>query len=232
MLCLALGALEQHGPHLPLNTDLLIAEAVTAALLERFGDAFDMWQLPSLAIGLSPEHAWAPGTLTFSVDGFNGYMRDLARSVTHSLPARKLLLVNGHGGNRGILQALLYELQDDFQLEICVLHPLALVREHIPSSVPEIHGGKDETSLMLAIAPATVRTDLITRAPAAPDLDAIKKIVTDAGTTWAWRSNDARIALDGVTGDPRAASAAFGHEILARIVEAAEPVLRRLATGA
>ena len=64
ILCLPLGAMEQHGPHLPLNTDAIVAEGLTRRLVERWGDEFDLWQLPTLALGLSREHDWAPGTLS------------------------------------------------------------------------------------------------------------------------------------------------------------------------
>src|SRR5437868_11451677 len=84
ILCLPLGATEQHGPHLPLNTDLIIAEAVTSALIARYGEPLDLWQLPSLPIGLSPEHAWAKGTISLSVDGLSTYLRDLGRSIEQS----------------------------------------------------------------------------------------------------------------------------------------------------
>ena len=67
ILLLPIGAIEQHGAHLPLNTDVVVAEELTRALIARFGDQFDLWQLPTLCIGLSREHDWAPGTLSLSV---------------------------------------------------------------------------------------------------------------------------------------------------------------------
>ena len=78
ILCLPLGAIEQHGAHLPLNTDVVVAEGLTGRLLQRWGEEFDLWQLPTLSIGLSREHDWAAGTLSLSIHGFAAYMRDLA----------------------------------------------------------------------------------------------------------------------------------------------------------
>ena len=69
ILCLPLGSMEQHGPHLPLDTDLVIAEAFTQAIVAKHGDAFDLWQLPALPFGLSREHEWAAGTMSLSVGG-------------------------------------------------------------------------------------------------------------------------------------------------------------------
>ena len=98
--------MEQHGPHLPLNTDTVLAEAFTRRIVERWGEAYDLWQLPPIAIGLSREHDWAAGTLSLSVAGMTALLRDLCREIVRALPARNLLIVNGHGGNRGILEAL------------------------------------------------------------------------------------------------------------------------------
>src|SRR3954470_22674885 len=70
ILCLPLGAIEQHGPHLPLNTDLIVAEGLARRIVAQAGDAFDLWRLPALPLGLSREHDWAPGTLSLSVQNF------------------------------------------------------------------------------------------------------------------------------------------------------------------
>ena len=60
---LPLGAIEQHGPHLPFNTDLVIPSRTAEELVERVGDELDLWLLPPLAYTKSNEHAWAPGTV-------------------------------------------------------------------------------------------------------------------------------------------------------------------------
>ena len=157
ILCLPLGAIEQHGPHLPLNTDVIVAEGLTGRLLERWGEEFDLWQLPTLSIGLSREHDWAAGTLSLSIQGFAGYVRDLAGAIVRALPARNLAIVNGHGGNRGILENLLHEFRGDFGLNAVVLHPFDLAGAD-PAQA-DVHGGKGETSVMLALAPERVRRD-------------------------------------------------------------------------
>ena len=63
ILCLPIGAIEQHGAHLPLNTDAIVAEELTRRIVAGLGDELDLWQLPTISISLSREHDWAPGTL-------------------------------------------------------------------------------------------------------------------------------------------------------------------------
>src|SRR5690242_12541869 len=118
ILCLPMGSMEQHGPHLPLDTDTILAEAFTARIVARWSKDHDLWQLPAIPIGLSREHAWAPGTLSLSVTGITAYLRDLAREIVRAMPTRNLLIVNGHGGNRGILEALGWELHAEFGLNL------------------------------------------------------------------------------------------------------------------
>src|SRR4051812_11692941 len=92
ILCLPLGATEQHGPHLPLDTDVVVAEGLTRRIVARWGDEFDLWQLPVVPIGLSREHDWAPGTRSLSIEAFVALLRDMAREIVQALPARNLAI--------------------------------------------------------------------------------------------------------------------------------------------
>ncbi|MBX9775173.1 MAG: creatininase family protein [Xanthobacteraceae bacterium] len=225
ILCLPLGAIEQHGAHLPLNTDVIVAEGLTDRLLERWGEAFDLWQLPTLSIGLSREHDWAAGTLSLSIHGFAAYLRDLAAAIVRALPARNLAIVNGHGGNRGILENLLHELAGDFGLNTVVLHPFDLAGAD-PALV-DVHGARGETSVMLALAPQAVRLDRIARG-GPPDPTAVQALIFERGTSFPWRTDDARLARDGIVGDASAATAALGEALIERMVAAAGAALERL----
>ncbi len=228
VLCLPLGSIEQHGPHLPLNTDLVLAEAFTHAIVERWGETYDLWQLPALPIGLSREHAWAPGTLSLSTATMVALLHDLGREIIRALPARSLAIVNGHGGNRGILEALAHDLRADFGLNICAIHTGALMSPPSDTGVPEIHGGKDETSAMLALAPHLVRRDSIADLKTPPDVAAVNATILDPGVSWPWSSDDRRIADQGVIGNAQDASAKHGQAVVIRVVEAAGGVLKQL----
>jgi creatinine amidohydrolase/Fe(II)-dependent formamide hydrolase-like protein len=227
ILCLPLGAIEQHGPHLPLNTDVIVAEGVARRIVERWGEEFDLWQLPTIAVGLSREHDWAAGTLSLSIAGFATLLRELACDLARSLPVRNLVFVNGHGGNRGVVDSLQHELRGEFGMNCCVIHPfdLACTANEPPSG--DVHGGRSETSVMLVLAPELVRSELIGRA-GPPDADAVQALILDRGASFPWRTDDPRLARDGVIGDASAASAEDGRAILERIVAAAGGVLARL----
>src|SRR5215831_11371796 len=226
ILCLPLGSIEQHGPHLPLNTDVVVAEGLTREIVAHWGEEFDLWQLPAVPIGLSREHDWAAGTLSLSVAGFVTHLRELAGTLIRALPARNLMILNGHGGNRGVLENLLHEFKGDFGLNACVIHPFDLAKVDRNVAVPDVHGGRHETSVMLALAPDLVRRDLVAGFDRRPD--AIRALIFDRGTTWPWRTDDPRLARDGVIGDAAAASAELGAAIIESVVEEARAVLVRL----
>ena len=228
ILCLPIGAIEQHGAHLPLNTDVIVAEELTRRIVARLGDELDLWQLPTIAISLSREHDWAPGSLSLSITGFVTLMRDMARHIVRALPARNLAIVNGHGGNRGVLDNLMHELAGDFGLNPCVIHPFDLSKVDTKATTPDVHGGKDETSVMLALAPHLVRREAIAPPATPPDTQAIAALVFDRGVSFPWRTDDPRLTATGAIGEAHAASAELGEAIVASVVAESRGVLRRL----
>src|SRR6185503_4620629 len=232
VLCLPMGAIEQHGPHLPLNTDCIIAEELTRRIVARWGDEHDLWQLPPLPVGLSREHAWAAGTLSLTVSGMTAYLRDLGSEIVRALPARNLLIVNGHGGNRGILEAVTREMYGDFGLNIATLHLGAMMSPDTGADVPEIHAGKDETSVMLVLAPELVRREVLAALKPPPGGEALRTLVLDLSASYPWSSDDPRLSTSGVMGDARGSSAAHGEAIVARVIEGAGAVIERLKDNA
>lgn len=215
-----IGAIEHHGPHLPLRTDALVAEAVATAGVERAVAAgLDVWLLPTLSVGKSDEHAWAPGTLWLSADTLLAVLRDLGRSVV-ATGARKLVFVNGHGGNAALLQVANRELRRLFGLQTFTM-PAGL--QHAGRGVdgePDergfgIHAGWAETSVVLHLAPDLV--DPAAFARNVPDglADFALLGFNARPVTFGWLSDD--FGPTGVIGDPTGASAAAG----ARMVEEA-----------
>ena len=206
ILCLPLGAIEQHGPHLPLNTDVIIAEELTRRIVARWGAELDLWQLPTVPIGLSREHDWAPGTLSLSVETFAALIRAMARDIVRALPARNLAIINGHGGNRGILDNLIHELSGDFGLNVCVVHPFDLSKAETDTGIADVHGGRSETSVMLALTPQLVRRNRIAAGTPLPRPGAVEALIFDRGVSFAWRTDDPRLTATGAIGDAHGAS--------------------------
>ena len=158
-----LGAIEQHGPHLPFVTDLLIAERVAEAAVDRVGEELSVWLLPSLAYTKSNEHAWSSGTIWLSADTMLRVLDDVGRCVA-TTPARKLVFFNGHGGNSALLGVANREVRLAHGLQTFLAHPGVPPDQGGVSPPGElgmgIHGGTDETSLMLYLAPDLVDQDL------------------------------------------------------------------------
>lgn len=228
ILLLPIGAIEQHGAHLPLNTDVIVAEELARRMVARWGDAFDLWQLPTVSVSLSREHDWAPGTLCLSLEQFVALIRELAREIVRALPARNLVIVNGHGGNRGVLENLMRDLAGDHALNACVIHPFDLSKVKAKSASVDVHGGESETAVMLVLAPHLVRRDAIADAAKLGEQAAVAALIFDRGTSFPWRSDDPRLGSQGVIGAAHLASPQLGRKIVDSIVEQARRIFERL----
>jgi creatinine amidohydrolase len=225
-----LGAIEQHGPHLPFNTDLVIAERIAEAAVDRVGDDLDVWLLPSLAYTKSNEHAWSPGTIWLSATTLLAVLDDIGRCVA-STPARKLVFFNGHGGNSALLAVANRELRLAHGLMTFLAHPGVPPDQGGASAADElgmgIHGGTDETSMMLHLAPELVDLAVATRN--VPEQLADNRYVRFGGpVAFGWLSDD--FGPDGHIGDPVPATAAHGAALTAAAVEAFCGALGEIAT--
>jgi len=214
ILVLPTGAIEHHGPHLPLSTDLVMAEEMAGRIVDAAAAAgHDVWLLPALGPTKSDEHAWAPGTLWLSAETFAAQLVDLGRSIA-ATRARTLLFYNGHGGNIAPLTIQLRELRRRFGLRTF------LDGVRVPAGPDElgfaIHGGHGETSLMMHLRPSLV--DAAAFARAVPEALAGFERIGFAGkpVQFGWCSDD--FGFGGVIGDPTTASAAAGAEIAQRLV--------------
>lgn len=213
ILLLPVGAIEQHGPHLPLSVDAVIAHETATAVVDKCGEELDVWQLPTLSISKSNEHAWSPGTLWLSPETMMAVLRDIARSIA-ATGAERLVLFNAHGGNTTHLGTALRELRLEFGLKTFLMHP-SLPPAYGGVSTEEelgmgIHGGRNETSMFMHLRPDLVNLDLAERR--VPEALAQNKHVKFGGSTsFGWLSND--FHADGYIGDPTGANAPLGKQL-------------------
>ena len=226
-----LGAIEQHGPHLPLCTDAVVATAVAEAAVAEVGDDLDVWLLPTLQYTKSNEHAWSPGTIWLSATTLLAVLDDIGRCIA-TTPARRLVFLNGHGGNSSLLGVAVRELRLRHGLTTFLAHPRMPVDQGGTSSpVGElgmgVHGGTNETSVMLHLAPQL--TNLSQAQPRVPERIASNRYVRFGGSvSFGWLSND--FHPDGYIGDPTAATAELGAELFAGSVRAFCAALGEIST--
>lgn len=224
-----LGAIEQHGPHLPFDTDLVIAERVAAAAIDQVGDDLDVWLLPALAYTKSNEHSWSPGTIWLSATTLLAVLDDIGRCVA-ATAAGKLVFFNGHGGNSALVSVANREIRLAHGLQTFLAHPGVPPDQGGRSADGElgmgIHGGTDETSLMMHLVPERVELNLATRN--VPELLADNRYVRFGGSVgFGWSSDD--FGPDGHIGDPTTATAERGEMLFDAAVTAFTEALAEIA---
>lgn len=217
-----IGAVEHHGPHLPLRTDALIAEAVATAAVERVAaQGVDAWLLPTIAYAKSDEHHWAPGTLWIEGTTLLDELIEIGRSIAMT-PVRTVAFVNGHGGNVMLLGWVNRELRRRFGLRSFSM-PAGVggAGDGVDGRPDElgqgIHAGFGETSIVMHLAPHLV-------APEMPPRNVPERIaaMTHIGfnrkpVMFGWTSDD--FGPTGVIGDATGANAAAGRELFDRGVD-------------
>ncbi|MBW0102640.1 creatininase family protein [Pseudonocardia sp. KRD291] len=213
------GAFEQHGPGLPLATDLIRAEGVAERVAARMAGQVVIG--PSVPVGVSPHHMEFAGTVSLSTATFAAVVRDYVGGL-YRHGWRKILVVTGHGGNDATLGTVAQDLLDtrpDLQFAWSPLTPLAsdVVAAAAPSEVTG-HSGEAETAQMLALAPELVRTDRL--APGTTrlsELDPLGAVARRTGGPKLTVRYD-QLSGNGVLGDPRRADPEHGEAIVEAIV--------------
>ena len=160
---LPLGATEQHGPHLPQNTDTLLAEALAAHVAQQSVGLV----LPALPIGYSWVWRDCPGSLTFSFDTFRAAVKDIARSLDRN-GCKAMMTITAHGANPQPLKYASRELADEIEIKILrVFYPNLseiIADAESPTWLPmNFHAEEFETSLMLHLHPELVRMEKAVR---------------------------------------------------------------------
>src|SRR6476646_10598679 len=223
-----LGAIEQHGPHLPLIVDAAIGVAVLGKALQQLEPNIPAYALPPLYYGKSNEHWHFPGTITLSAQTLLTTISEIAESV-YRAGFRKLVLMNSHGGQPQVLEIAARDLHVKYA-DLSVFPLFTWQVPHIAADLltPKelelgIHAGDAETSLMLTILPKQIQMEkAIAEYPPAQPPGSLLSI--EGKLPFAWTTRD--LSQSGVIGDPTTASAEKGDRLLESLAAGWAQVIR------
>lgn len=223
---MVVGSCEQHGPHLSLDTDTSVAEAIARKLAARLGDTAVV--CPTIGYGLSEHHLAFPGTLTLRPSTFLALFADLFESLEHN-GIHRVLIVNGHGGNIDALRLAARSARRDRGMLVASIMWATLaadVAAELGGDGIYGHACEVETSVALALVPDRVRLERIgdpgRRFSVDPLTDPPKALVDESVWLDQW-------TVDGALGDPRRADAEAGRRVVDAVLDRAEAFARRLA---
>ncbi|NHN28895.1 creatininase family protein [Paenibacillus agricola] len=215
LVILPVGAVEQHGWHMPVMTDALIGEALLTQTMDLLPEETNVWLLPPISYGKSNEHLDYAGTFSLSSATLLHVLSDIGASVKRN-GFRRLLLFNTHGGNVDLLNVAAREIRVSTGLMVFYVNPHSLDTTHDLVSEEEleygIHGGDIETSMLMAIKPNWVQEEL--RVSEMPDVSQLEFLTLEGKIRFAWVMSD--ISQSGIAGDATKATAEKGEVIMQR----------------
>lgn len=224
---LPLGALETHGPHLPLATDTLIAEGILDHAQKLDQSADPILRLPPLWIGASAEHADRPGTISVEPEALIAQIEAIGEGLARA-GVKRLLMFNGHGGNIAAAAIAALKLRTRFAMLAASAHwldyGLPPDMESPAGAKEDVHGGWIETSVMLHLAPA-----LVGKGAAAEPKPPAPSLFPSGPVNWGWMTSD--LAPDGWIGRADLADVSLGKAMVDHAARAALATLHELAAA-
>lgn len=230
VVLLPTGSIEGHGPHCPLDTDTVIADGVCKRVAELIPD--QVLLLPPLSIGLANNHMDFPGTLTFTEPTYINMVCEIGLGLAHH-GFKRILIINGHGGNQPALDVAARMVNNRFPGVLCGVmtyystpRAMAIDAEYAKAqglTGSQDHGGFGETSCYLAFNPGPV------------NMDKAQKAEIPYSSAFGFGAEDAPVILMpywstvtplGMMGDPRKANAEDGNKYLNVVVEEIAQIVR------
>jgi creatinine amidohydrolase len=216
-----IGAIEQHGHHLPVAVDSAISLGVLGKALGQLDNSIPAYALPALYYGKSNEHFGFPGTITLSAQTLLSVIKEVALSIYHS-GFRKLVLMNSHGGQPQIIEIAardIHQENPDFQIfPFFTWRVPNIAKELLTPQELEygIHAGDAETSIMLALLPEQVKMNLAVK-EYPQNLPQNSLLSMEGKLPFAWLTKE--VSQTGVMGDATLATLEKGEKILASLAD-------------
>lgn len=215
---LPVGAVEQHGPHLPVGVDAAINAGIVARAVELMPDQLQAIVLPMTAVGKSDEHIAFPGTLTLSHETLGRLWYEMAASVQRA-GLRKILFFNSHGGQPQLLEIVCRDLRIKLGMfAATTMWPRLIEMGELfdPAEIKHgIHGGQIETSMMLYLQPARVRMEHARDfTPVTVAIERETELLGCGAAYFGWQAQD--FHPSGASGNAAGATAELGKELVER----------------
>jgi creatinine amidohydrolase len=227
IVVLPVASIEQHGPHLPVGVDTILCSGVCKAAAERAGD-IDVVVAPTLWCGMAEHHMAFGGTFTFDIPTYRAVLLSFLKSIErHGF--HRVLIVNGHGGNIAALTAFLPDFARETRLHVEATTYFMLAQDAFPPLLEDQkgvqHACEVETSMMMVLAPGSVREPRLAEAFGALDRTPRRQVVS--------RHRSFREMTEtGVVGDARRATPQKGQACLDACADALAGLLREMGRAA